>query len=114
MLAKVQLPTAAHRPRSAVRIGLLSLGVLSVFLSLVGQEKMHLHVVWQQKTLDKVKEFASVSLPQPLIKPTLQLGSYTQEAVSRSMERANSQGTTHPNRGVCMSLYVCVCVCVCV
>ena len=85
MLLSMPPPTVAQRPRSAVWIGLLAIGVASVFLSSVGVGKMHLHIAWEKKQIDKVRELAPAALPQPSIQPSLERGSYSQEAVSRSI-----------------------------
>ena len=75
-------PTVARRPSSAALIGLLAIGVASVFLA----GKVHLHIVWETEQIDKVTELASAPLLQPSIQPTLQRGSYSQKVVSRSID----------------------------
>eukprot|EP00277_Geminigera_cryophila_P010486 CAMPEP_0179409516 /NCGR_PEP_ID=MMETSP0799-20121207/2746_1 /TAXON_ID=46947 /ORGANISM="Geminigera cryophila, Strain CCMP2564" /LENGTH=543 /DNA_ID=CAMNT_0021181205 /DNA_START=568 /DNA_END=2196 /DNA_ORIENTATION=- len=79
-------PTVAQRPHLAALIGLLAIGVASVFLSSVVAGKVHLHIVWETKQIDKVTELASAPLLQPSIQPTLQRGSYSQKVVLRSID----------------------------
>jgi len=105
--------TAALRtfPCSAVRIGLLALGVVSFFLSLAGVGKIHVHIAWEDKHLDKAKELASAALSEPSIQPTLQREPITQDILLRSMGSASRQAATLPKRGLCM--HVCMCQSVC-
>ena len=102
-------------PRSAVWIVphfiLPVLGVISFFLSLAAVGKVHVHIAWEDRQLDKVKELSSATLSDPSIQPTLQREPYTQDALLRSMGSASRQAATLSKRGFCMHMCMCLSAC---